>query len=296
ALLELSESKRKPERRDARLVREARLFLERYPHSDRTGAVRFLLASALRRLGRDEEALPVLRRLVAEHPRNAGAVRAEFWEGEIRVARAELDEALRAFRNCFEAWRRRRDEPPAQALLRIGRILAWKGHAQAAQKEFDRAMKRWPDSEAVKRIEKVELPILDRLGKEAPKIRLELPDGEALDLGQQPGKTLVLVLWSPASDPGAKLAAELRALQRSVAGRDDVALYGVLCDGAADFLEEAKITFPHAVQQGGVNAPAAVAFRLARLPETVVIGRTGTIRAMGVRGKVLRSLLPQKPG
>ena len=192
------------------------------------------------------------------------------------------------------------DELPARALLRIGRIQAWKGDADTALKTFQRAMRGWPKSAAVKEIEKHELPLLERQRKPAPKTP---PLASSSSDVVKPGMRLV-VFWDVSLDVEGDFFKDLHELAKEIAARPDIQLFSVQCNAAKTPNQQQidlsmaamkKAELPGVgiiVQWDGLQAELPVAWAVTRLPTTYLVDATGKILAAGAPPAVLRTLIP----
>ncbi|MFB3066509.1 MAG: tol-pal system YbgF family protein [Planctomycetota bacterium] len=286
--------------RDRKLAHYARIFLESYPHSDRTGGVLHLLGTTLYRMKLRDEAYPVLQRVLRDHPRHAGAAQAEWMVGEVELERGKIDAALVAFEHCLEVWKQRPDELPARALLRIGRIQAWGGDPEAALKTLQRAMRGWPKSAAVKEIEKHELPLLERQRKPAP----AAPPLASSSPDLVKPRMRLVVFWDTSLDVDSDFFKGLRTLVKELVNRPDIGVFSVQCNAAKTPNQEQidlsmaamkKAELPGVgiiVQWDGLQAELPAAWAVTRLPTTYLVDATGRILAAGAPPVVLRTLIP----
>jgi tol-pal system protein YbgF len=103
------------------------------------------------RLVRDrrfDEALPVLDRFLAEHPRHSYAANAAYWRGEVFYAKREYTSAIAAFGRVVQRYPRA--AKVADALLKIGLCHQRLGRQQRARAFFARVRREFPNSVAAR--------------------------------------------------------------------------------------------------------------------------------------------------
>ena len=220
--------------------------------------------------------------------------------GEIELRRGQIGAALVAYEHCLEVWKQRPDELPARALLRIGRIQAWKADPDAALKTFQRAMRGRPKSAAVKEIEKHELPLLERQRKPAP----QTPPLASSSADVVKPEMRLVVFWDSSLDLEGDFFSGMRALAKELVGRADIKVFSVQCNAAKTPNQEQidrsmaamkKAELPGVgiiVQWDGLQAELPAAWAVTRLPTTYFVDATGRILAAGAPPGVLRALIP----
>ncbi len=120
-------------------------------------------------------------------------------------------------------------------------------------------------------------------GEKAADFSIPALSGGKLSLADFQGKYVVLSFWASWCGPCRRELPALEAFHRKLAesGHSEIALLGINAGEAReqvrDFVREKGLTFPVGLD---ADHSVAQAYRVAGLPQTVLIGPDGTIRAV----------------